>query len=350
MYSQAEDIKTLLDGAQTVVVLQADNPDADSLGSALALEHMLGDIGKNMYLYCGVDMPGYLHYLQGWDRVSRDLPKQFDACIMVDCSTMTLFEKLQNSGELGWVKSKPCIVIDHHGSVANEIDFATITLYDDKASSSSEVIYNLASQLSWPVSPEAGACLMTGILGDTQGLSNDLASAATYRTMAGLVEAGVDRPKLEEQRREYNRMPAEIFRYKAKLIERTEFVDDGRIAYVMVPQTEISTYSPLYNPVPLILGDILIVSGVAVAIVFKVYDDGKITGAIRANTGFAVADKIAEHLGGGGHPYASGFKQISARPFNELKSECIEFATELLNNLSADSGKEHSDETIQHTY
>jgi len=67
MYTEAERIKTLLDGAKRVVIVQADNPDGDSLGSALALEHIFGDMGKEPFLYCGVDIPSYLSYLPGWD-------------------------------------------------------------------------------------------------------------------------------------------------------------------------------------------------------------------------------------------------------------------------------------------
>ncbi len=92
MYAEAEQIKQIVDAAQTIVVVQADNPDADSLGSALALEHILGDMGKEPYLYCGVDVPTYLRYLSGWDRVGRELPAKFDASIIVDASTMSLSE------------------------------------------------------------------------------------------------------------------------------------------------------------------------------------------------------------------------------------------------------------------
>ena len=345
-YNEAESIKHIVDEAKTIVVLQADNPDADSLGSSLALEHILGDMGKSVFLYCGVDIPGYLHYLSGWDRVAHELPRQFDASIIVDASTFTLFEKLQSSGEMSWLSTRPSIVLDHHATVENRIDFASVNLYDDHASSCSELIFNLSTQLGWKVNPEAGAALMTGILGDTQGLSNDLASAATYRTMAALVELGVDRPALEEQRREYNRMTYDVFKYKARLIDRTDLAADGRIAYVTVPQAEITSYSPLYNPVPLIQNDLLNISGVVLTIVFKQYDDGKVTAAIRANPGYGVADKLAEHMGGGGHPYASGFKQVTSRPFNEIKSECISYATELLSNID----KEHSDEAVQYSF
>ncbi|MEJ0073023.1 MAG: alpha/beta hydrolase [Candidatus Saccharibacteria bacterium] len=46
-----------------------------------------------------------------------------------------------------------------------------------------------------------------------------------------------------------------------------------------------------------------------------------------------IGDKLAEHFGGGGHSHSAGFKVQDGRPFNEVKSECIEFATQLLNNL-----------------
>ncbi|MEO6513970.1 MAG: DHH family phosphoesterase [Candidatus Saccharimonadales bacterium] len=332
-YPEATKLAEIVSSVQRIVIVQADNPDADSLGSSLALEHILGDLGKHVVMYCGVDIPGYLRYLSGWDRVVKELPSQFEASIIVDASTLTLLEKLSISGQLAWLKSKPSIVLDHHAIVENKIDFAHVTLCDDGVSSTGELIYHVASQLGWAINKDAGANIMTAILGDTQGLTNDLAKEGTYTTMAALVALGVDRPKLEELRREYGKMPEEIYRYKAELIARTEIVADGRLALVTVPQHEINTFSPLYNPAPLVQNDMLQISGVRVAIVLKSYDDGKITGAIRANQGSAVAGKLAEKLGGGGHPYAGGFKQTDGRPFSEVKLECIQLATELLDDL-----------------
>lgn len=333
LYSDATKISEILQNAKSVVIMQADNPDADSLGSALALEQIIGDMGKQPILYCGVDTPGYLRYLTGWDRVVRDIPRQFDASIIVDTSTMTLFDKLQQSGQKNWVASKPCVVLDHHAEVGNAIPFAAVTINDSSRSSTGELIYRLAQQLEWPLSTAAQSNLMTAILGDTQGLSNQLTSAETYRIMAEMTEAGVDRSKLEEARRETNKMPAVIYKYKGSLIDRTELLADNRLAVVVVPQAEINEYSPLYNPGPLIQGDMLQTKDVRVSIVFKHYGDGKITAAIRCNHGAGVAATIAERFGGGGHAYASGFKITDGRQFNEIKSECIVYATELLNNL-----------------
>ncbi|MDB5186214.1 MAG: putative phosphoesterase, partial [Candidatus Saccharibacteria bacterium] len=230
--------------------------------------------------------------------------------------------------------------------VQNEIPFASVMINDSNVSSTGELIYGLSRELSWPFDTTSGSFIMTTILGDTQGLTNAQARASTYRVMAELIDLGVDRPDIEELRKAYSKMPPEIYRYKGKLLERTEFASEGRIATVSIPQEEITKYSALYNPKILVLGDMLQVTDVTVLLIFKTYNDGKVTCAVRCNPGYLIANKIAERFGGGGHPFAAGFKITNGRPFNEVKSECISFATELLDNLE----KEHSDETAQHQH
>jgi phosphoesterase RecJ-like protein len=107
-------IGELVKEAEAIVVVQADNPDADSLASALALEEILSEQGKKVYLYCGVDLPSYLHYIDGWSRVSRELPAKFDLSIIVDTNSETLLEQLTKLGQKGWLAAKPSIVIDQY--------------------------------------------------------------------------------------------------------------------------------------------------------------------------------------------------------------------------------------------
>lgn len=319
----------IIAAAQKIVVIQADNPDGDSLASSLALEQLLEEQGKKVYLYCAVDMPGYLKFLSGWDRVSAELPAQFDASIIVDTSSSTLLEKLTTSGQHNWLASKPCIVLDHHAEANNLITFADVLINDPACAATGEVIYNLAKELDWAIDVPSGEYMMSAVLSDTQGLTNDLAKSSTYRMLAELVDLGVNRPKLEEARRQLSKMDPRIFKYKATLIERTELLVDGQLAYVEIPQKEITEFSPLYNPAPLVQPDMLQTSGVGIAIVVKQYDDGRITGAIRCNQSHQIAAKVAEQLGGGGHPYAAGFKVLGGKPLSEIKQTCIRLVEEL---------------------
>jgi len=330
MSTESDKITEIINSANRIVILQAGNPDADSLGSALALEQILHTMGKDPLLYCSIDMPTYLRYLSGWDRVSNILPSDFDASIIVDASAMSLFDKLFSQSGQAKIATKPVIVLDHHGSVADPIDFASVIINDPNTSSTGELIYSLAKDLGWEVALNTQEFLMTAILGDTQGLSNSSTGANTYRVLADMIDAGVDRPALEESRRLAGKMPEVIFRYKAELITRSEFYLNNRLAIVEIPQSEINMFSPLYNPSQIIQNDLLQTEGVGISVVLKSYDDGHITATIRGNPGSAVCDQLASHFGGGGHKLSAGFKIQGGRKLNDIKTECVDTAKQLL--------------------
>ncbi len=328
-YEQADEIAKIICDAKRIVVIQGNNPDGDSLASSLALEQILHDMGKEPFLYCGMDIPAHLKYLPGWDRVEHDIPAQFDASIIVDCSAKTLLESAAKSGQLAWIAAKPVILFDHHDA-PNTIDFAEVVLNRPDAVATAEVIYELALQLDWSLAQPALDMIAVSILADSLGLMSQATSPRSIRIIAELVEKGVDLPAIDNARRELMRKSVELVRYKADLLKRIEYSPDNLIATVTIPWEEIEKYSTQYNPSMLVIDDMRLTDGTAVAIAFKEYRDKKVTGKIRANYGHPVAGKVAEHFGGGGHPYAAGFKILDGRPLAEIKSEAIKVATELL--------------------
>jgi phosphoesterase RecJ-like protein len=342
-YPEADQIKNILNDAQRIVIMQADNPDGDSIGSALALEQILGDMGKQTSLYCGVEIPQYLSYLEGWDRISKDIPNKFDAAIIVDTSTETLFENLAKSGQRAWVAAKPVIVLDHH-AVDATIPYAAISC-NKTAVATGEVIHELAQQLDWPLNHTAKKMIMTTIMSDSLGLTTEATTARTIAIVSELVAGGVKIVELEQARREMMRKSPELIQYKGKLLQRIEYYADNRVATVTIPWAEIEKYSPQYNPSMLVIDDMRMALDTQIAIAFKLYSDGHITAKIRCNYGYPIANELAKKFGGGGHAYASGFKIVDGRPFNEVKSECIHYASQLLDNLEQDK----TDETLQHT-
>ncbi len=325
-------LQDLIENATKIVIMQADNPDADSLASALALEQIFDEMGKEPFLYCGVDVPGYLHYLPGWDRVDSEVPTKFDLSIIVDTSADSLFTSLEKSGQKQWVAAKPCIVIDHH-DVENTIPFASV-VWNKRAVATGEVIYELARVLNWPLNQITNDMLTSSIMSDSLGLTSEGVTARSVEIVAELVKAGVSIARLESSRRELMRKSPELLRYKGELLQRIEYFDDNRIAIIAIPWEEIEKYSPLYNPSMLVIDEMRWSEGTDIAIAFKVYRDGKITAKIRSNYGKGIAGKVAEYFGGGGHPYASGFKLTSGLPFEEVKTQTIKVVSKLLAKLN----------------
>ena len=331
MNPQFKQIDEIIKKAKNILIIQADNPDGDSLGSALALEQIIGDMGKNPMLYCGVEVPGYIRFLSGWDRISKQIPNKIDASIVVDTCTKLLLDQLESDPNKPWVFSKPIIVLDHHANVKCDIPNATIICNQPGFASTGELIYVMAKELGWPLNKTSLENLTQSILSDSLGLTSDSATSDTYRRIADMIDGGVNRAKLEEDRRALSKMQQSVFQYKARLIERTEFYgDDNEIGVVSIPEEELFTVGTLYNPAPLILNEITMVEGVKVGIALKRYR-GKVTGAIRCTGECQIAHKLAESFGGGGHPYAAGFKiESNTINFGELKCDVISKAMELL--------------------
>ncbi len=302
MYDEA---KALIENAHTFTIIQAENPDGDSLASALALEEILGDMQKETFLYCPVEIPKYLRYIKGWDRVETDFSPHADAAIIVDTSADVLISKvLETPGVRHFLESHPVLVIDHH-TTASTLSFDHTPL-NDTAISTSEVIYKLAKQAKWPINAPAAEHLLEAQLADSLGLSIQTVSPESYRIAADLTELGAHVAEIEERRREFMKKAPEILAYKGELLQRIEYYLEGKLALIHIPFEEIEQYSDKYNPSVLVLDEMRLVDDVEVAIAIKTYPDGKLTGKLRSN--LPVSETIAGYFGGGGHPYAAGFR------------------------------------------
>lgn len=320
-------VKELVDAAQSIIVLQADNPDGDSLGSALALESILSEMGKQVHLVCAVDIPSYLRYLPGWDRVTAEVPSQFNLTIIVDNSSESLFE-VADSFSFSWVKSKPVLVVDHHVT-SSGISFADVSIVEE-AVATSELIYAIATDLDWPLPLDACEMMATSIMSDSLGLTTDAVTAQTFGVMAGLAEHGVNMAKLDAARRDSMKKDPVLIPYKGELLKRVTFDLEGQLAHVSVTWPEIEKYSPLYNPTMLVIEDMRMTVGVRIAIGYKIYNTGRITAKIRCNFDTPIAAKLAEEFGGGGHPYAAGFKVTNGTSFEALKKRVHDTCQRLL--------------------
>lgn len=316
MYDKA---KELINAAKKIMVIQAENPDGDSLGSALALEEILGDLGKQVSLYCPVEIPKYMRYVSGWDRVTSDLNEQVDLIIIVDTAADVLMTKiLETPGARNLLESLPVLVIDHHETKSN-LSFSHEILITN-AVATGEIIYNLAVNAKWPVNKQAAENIMVAILSDSLGFTVQSVNSQTFLIASELTKLGANVSDVEARRREFMKKSPEILKYKGELIERIEYYLDGKIAFVHIPWEEIKKYSDKYNPSVLVLDEMRLVEGVELGIAIKTYPDGKLTGKIRSN--IPISSVVAGFFGGGGHDYAAGFRVYE--PIDTIIPEIIE--------------------------
>lgn len=307
-------------------VIQAENPDGDSLGSAIALDYILSD--KEVSLYCPVEIPKYLRYMPDWARVEVEFDFKADGYIIVDTAAEVLLSKLLDDPAIkNRLYTQPVFVIDHH-ETEDDLNFPHMGLIDLRPACC-EVIYEIAMDCGLPVDKHAAEAILQGIYADTLGMTSQAVTARTYEICADLTERGAVISELEEARREFMKKSPHILEYKANLIKRVEYSLDGQLATVHIPWEEIQEYSDEYNPNVLILEELRLVEGVMVAVAVKTYPDGKVTGKVRCTTGAPIADKLAGYFGGGGHPYAAGFRTYDTS-YEEVVADLVHVIPGLL--------------------
>ena len=318
--------KNLIEKASKITIIQAENPDGDSLGSALALEEILGEVGKEVQLFCPVDIPKYLRYFSGWDRISDNLWPS-DLFVIVDTASQVLLSKIwENPLYRNLFEKTPILVIDHHTDATPDLEFSHEIILKE-ASSCAEVIFDFAKNSGFEINQQAAEHLMGAILSDTLGFSTQNVSPETFEIASQLTKLGASTAKIEEARREFSKKSPEILEYKGELIRRIEYFLDGKLAVVHIPWDEIKKYSDKYNPSILVIDEMRLVEGVEVCVAIKTYPDGKLTGKVRTNS--PVAADIAGYFGGGGHAYAAGFRVYEK--YDEILRELLVATERILN-------------------
>lgn len=314
---------------KTVLILQPENPDGDSVASALALEEILGDQGKEVIIYSYVHIPDYLRYIQGADRIIEDFPNTFDATIIVDTVTASLLENTLRGSKLSAISKKPVLVLDHHPTENSlPLDITEFYAGEGHSVATGEIVYQLAAKNDWSINQTAATHIVESMLADTLGLTTEAVTGENVQVVAEALKLGASMSEIDKRRREFMKKIPKIVAYKGVLLQRIEYLCDGKLALIHIPWEEIEEYSPHYNPSMLALEELRNTEGVELSVGLKTYPDGKITGKIRANN-HPLAGDLAAHFGGGGHAYAAGFKTTEWR-YDELKTELVKKSQELL--------------------
>ncbi len=166
------------------------NPEADSIGSSLALALGLKKMGKKDICVLSRDpVPENLKFLPSSKKVRQKPPrKEFDVLFIVDCNDLerTGFERL---------KAKKTGIIDHHVLPANAgksgfYSSLSASLIDPGAAATGVLIYKTLTALKIPVDKNMAENLYAAILVDTGGFRYSNSSPESLKIASHLVEAG----------------------------------------------------------------------------------------------------------------------------------------------------------------
>lgn len=282
------------------------DPDSDAIGSGLAMEEILEQMGKKVKLYSSFEINAYASHPRFEKFIIKDIARldfgQFKTIISLDAGEpQRLLDSRKHSRNFEFPKEVFVINIDHHDSSSL---YGNINYVNTKFSSTAEAIYEIFND-KIDFTPSIKTNLHAGIMGDTGCFRNiGSTTSRTLRIVADLIEKDVNHD-LNIIDMFYSFDP-HIIRKNLKLLEsfKTQKVGKYRFVYTVMDMKKIKLNTMSRRPLSLAEEILKGVNKTDFSLRIKVYGNTLTKLSFRSRTREVV--KIAEHFGGGGHNVAAG--------------------------------------------
>jgi phosphoesterase RecJ-like protein len=272
-----------------------ESPDGDAVGAAAGMLDLFGKLGADAHLFvdAGVVLPLAGEFLPA-GLVVEGSPAAATTLYALDCGSAARL-----AVTLGERRART-VNIDHHH---DNTRFGDLNLVDGDASSTSELVCEIAARLGLRFSAGAAAALYAGISFDTGHFQHASTSADTFACCARLVADGADPDRV--YRLLYETRSLASLRLGARAIERARPAAAGRALLTLLTGDDFAATGATDDETEGIVDALRSVPGVEVAGLARPQGDGLVKVSLRSE-GFDVS-AVAGLKGGGGHRQAAGF-------------------------------------------
>ena len=199
--AQCSQLRTLLDGAQLVVLCCHQNPDGDALGSMLGMGEVLRQMGKEAVMLAPDQYPDYLQWLPNSEKIVRyDKRKDFVEAMLKVCDLVICldFNTLSRTDEMAAALEAckaPKVLIDHH--LGPDVD-TVLCVSHPEASSTSELVFRVVWQLGLfeQQTKHFAIPIYTGMMTDTGGFTYNSSNCDIYYIISQLLTKHIDKDKI----------------------------------------------------------------------------------------------------------------------------------------------------------
>ena len=273
-----------------------ERPDMDALAAAAGLLDLFAQLGVESRLYVDQDesVP-FEELLFPLGTMTRGLPPARCPLYALDCGSFARLALPLESWDGNVVN------IDHHH---DNTRFGDVVYVRGEASSTSELVCDIARALGLQPSRQAAEALFAGISFDTGHFRHDSTSAATFATAAWLAELGVSVTRVFSLLYEQGSLAA--LRLEARAVAGARVVAGGRALVATLKLGDYAAVGAGEEETEGIVDRLRAVGGVEIAALVKEQSRGsRVRVSLRSDS--CDVSEVAALSGGGGHRLAAGF-------------------------------------------
>lgn len=306
---QLDGLSERLSQPQNIVIVPHKDPDGDAIGSCLAWCRVLNAAGHKSTVVLPDAAPASLLWMEGSASMLVFAEDAEGATARIAEATLLLyldFNTLSRTGKMAAVlqeRTLPVVLIDHHPFP--DTSLAEILFSEVKVSSTCELSYGLMKALGFVPDKAAAECLYTGIMTDTGMLNHNSAHPAIYKTVAELLELGVDKDKVH--REVFHSSSASRMRLIGHaLCNKMHLLFGGQVAYIALSDEELQAFDYRAGDTEGLVNMPLSIEGVEIAALMTEKEGGQIKMSFRSKGKLAVNAFSEQYFSGGGHRNAAG--------------------------------------------
>ena len=293
------DVAARIDSADSVAITAHVNPDGDASGSSLALALMLRRRGKKVRLAIPMNDLGAPGVLETFAQFRDDTPvAEPDLLVCLDCATVPRIALPELRGKAGvW----PTINIDHHETNTR---YGHLNYVVGGASSTGELIYDLATTAKWDIDRDVAEALWTAVVTDTGRFSYSSTTPSTLRCAADLLSKGVRVAWLNDEL--FSVFSQGEIEIRRRALDSLETWFNGRVSVIALGEDDYRETGCTKSSTETFANIPRSVRGAEIAVfLYRLPGDPKTHASIRAREPFS-ALPLASEFGGGGHDLAAG--------------------------------------------
>lgn len=305
--------------ARRLLIVSHVNPDGDAVSSVCVFLELASMLKVEAVAYCHDKRTSAFNYLIGESEIRSDKNKilpltDYDVVVVVDCGSLSRTNLEEEINLVHQTVDRPYIIeFDHHPKID---DYADLEIRQPDKAAAVEIIYNFLKENKVTLNKNLANCILTGILTDTGNFLYSSSSNVNIAIASEMLNYGAQFPKIVNNTlHNQNILTMKLW---GITMENLRINERYNIAYSVISKNDIDELLKIgsaadierylnYDVYGDIAGFLSTLSEVQAVMLLREEKEGRIKGSLRTSRPDVDISTLAQQLGGGGHPKASGF-------------------------------------------
>ena len=301
-------VTKLFSEKRNIIFIPHSSPDADALGSCLALYHFFKSknevniISPNEYTEILNFLPGSENILN-YERDKEKCENIFNKGDVIFTLDFNSLGRARNLSSLISKSSATTIMIDHH---ENPDNYADITISNSKMSSTCEMVYDFICSIDKSkIDNKIATCIYTGIVADTGSFRFPSTTSKTLKVGSELINHGVNVTEIFEKL--HNNFQFNRLKLLGSTINNFKRIEGLPVVYTSITDNDQKVNNFKKGDSEGFVNFGLSVADILCSVLFiEKKDEGLIKISFRSKGDFKVNIFASKYFNGGGHEHASG--------------------------------------------